>query len=133
VAAAGLLLLGRIGAHAAYLSDVLPGALVLGLGMSLTVAPLTATALGSLGRRHAGVASGVNNAVARAGGLLAVAVLPLAAGIGHGSLTDPAALAPTYHRALELCALLMLAGAAITAVFIPTRLPDPDAPDGSAA
>ena len=52
------------------------------------MAPLTATALGSLDDAHAGIASGVNNAVARAAGLLAVAVLPLAAGLGGGSLTD---------------------------------------------
>ena len=103
---------------------MLPGVLLLGLGLSLTVAPLTATALGSLDDRHAGVASGVNNAVARAAGLLAVAVLPLAAGLGTGSLTDPAALAPTYRTAMLICAGLLLAGAATAFIAIPTRIPD---------
>src|SRR6185369_1044629 len=77
VVAAGLVLLSRVGADATYLVDVLPGVVLLGLGLSLTVAPLTSTALGSVEDRYAGVASGVNNAVARAAGLLSVAVLPL--------------------------------------------------------
>jgi EmrB/QacA subfamily drug resistance transporter len=117
--AAGLLLLSRVGPEASYASAVLPGVVVLGLGLSLTVAPLTATALGSVDERYAGVASGVNNAVARAAGLLAVAVLPLAAGLGAGTLTDPASLAPTYRIAMVLCALLMLAGAGTAFVAIP--------------
>lgn len=121
VCAGALLLLARIGAHTSYLREVLPAVLLLGLGLSLTVAPLTATALGSLDDRYAGVASGVNNAVARAAGLLAVAVLPLAAGLGTGSLTDAAALAPTYGNAMLLCAGLLLGGAATAFTAIPTR------------
>ncbi len=121
VCAGALLLVGRVGAHASYLRTVLPAVLLLGLGLSLTVAPLTATALGSLDDRHAGVASGVNNAVARAAGLLAVAVLPLAAGLGTGSLTDPAALEPTYHTAMSICAGLLLGGAATAFTAIPAR------------
>jgi len=121
VCACGFLLLARIGPRASYLTDVLPGVLALGLGLSLTVAPLTATALGSVDERHAGIASGVNNAVARAAGLLAVAVLPLVAGLGAGTLTDPAVLAPTYRAAMRVCAGLLLAGAAIAAVGVPGR------------
>ena len=117
--AGALFLLARIGADASYLRTVLPGVLLLGLGLSLTVAPLTATALGALDDRHAGVASGVNNAVARAASLLAVAVLPLAAGLGTGSLTDPAALAPTYRVAMLLCAGLLLGGAATAFTAVP--------------
>jgi EmrB/QacA subfamily drug resistance transporter len=122
VCAGALLLLARIGPGASYLRTVLPAVLVLGLGLSITVAPLTATALGSVDNRHAGIASGVNNAVARAAGLLSVAVLPLAAGLGNGSLTDPVALAPTYRTSMLLCAGLLLAGAATAAVAIPTRI-----------
>lgn len=122
VCAVGLLLLARVGVDASYLRTVLPGVLILGLGLSLTVAPLTATALGSAHERHAGVASGVNNAVARAAGLLAVAVLPLAAGLGTGNLTDPADLAPTYRTAMLLCVGLLLVGAVIAAVAIPSTL-----------
>ncbi len=121
VCAGALLLFARIGAHASYLRTVLPAVLLLGLGLSLTVAPLTATALGALDDRYAGVASGVNNAVARTAGLLAVAVLPLAAGLGTGSLTDAAALAPAYRSAMLLCAGLLLGGAATAFTAIPTR------------
>jgi EmrB/QacA subfamily drug resistance transporter len=126
VCAGALLLLARIGAHASYVHTVLPAVLLLGLGLSLTVAPLTATALGALDDRYAGVASGINNAVARAAGLLAVAVLPLAAGLGTGSLTDAAALAPTYRTAMLLCAGVLLGGAATAFTAIPTRGGQPD-------
>jgi EmrB/QacA subfamily drug resistance transporter len=121
VCAGALLVFARIGAHASYVRTVLPAVLLLGLGLSLTVAPLTATALGALDDRHAGVASGVNNAVARTAGLLAVAVLPLAAGVGTGSLTDAAALGPTYRTAMLLCAGLLLGGAATAFTAIPDR------------
>ncbi|HTN53011.1 MAG TPA: DHA2 family efflux MFS transporter permease subunit [Anaeromyxobacter sp.] len=119
--AAGLLLLARIGPQAPYASAVLPGVLALGLGLALTVAPLTATALGAVDERHAGIASGVNNAVARAAGLLAVAALPAAAGLRAGTLTDPSALAPVYRTAMRLCAGLLVAGAAIALAAIPSR------------
>ncbi len=71
----GLLLLTRVTADADYLTEVLPGVLVFGLGLSITVAPLTATALNSVEQRHAGVASGINNGVSRMAGLLGIAVL----------------------------------------------------------
>lgn len=125
VCAAGLVLLSRIGPEASYLRAVLPGVGILGLGLSLTVAPLTATALGSVDERHAGIASGVNNAVARAAGLLAVAVLPLAAGLGAGNLTDPATLAPIFRTAMLLCVGLLLAGGAIAFAGIPPRAAAP--------
>jgi EmrB/QacA subfamily drug resistance transporter len=75
VAGFGLLLLLRVDAGAEYLPDVLPGVLVFSLGLSATVAPLTATVLDSVDERHVGVASGVNNGVSRVAGLLAIAVL----------------------------------------------------------
>ena len=127
--AAGLLLFSRIGAHAAYLRDVLPAVVVLGLGTSLNVAPLTATALGALDESRAGIASGVNNAVARAAGLLAVAVLPLAAGLGTGSLTDPVALGPVYRTSMYICAGLMALGSVIAVVAIPSKLRRAPGPD----
>jgi len=122
VCSVALVLYSRIGANATYLGSVLPAVVVLGLGLSLTVAPLTSTALGSVSERHAGIASGVNNAVARAAGLLAVAILPLAAGIGAGSLTDAAAVAPMYRKAMLLCAGLLVVGAAIAFAGIPAKL-----------
>jgi predicted MFS family arabinose efflux permease len=75
VAGLGLLLLVRTDAGADYATTILPGVVVFGLGMAATVAPLTATVLGSVEPGHSGVASGVNNAVARVAGLLAIAVL----------------------------------------------------------
>jgi hypothetical protein len=75
VAGAGLLLLVRVNASGAYMADVLPGVLVFGLGLSATVAPLTATVLAGAPAHHSGIASGVNNAVARVAGLLAIAVV----------------------------------------------------------
>lgn len=123
VCAVALALFSRIGAGADYVRDVLPAVVVLGLGLSLTVAPLTATALGAVDERHAGIASGVNNAVARAAGLLAVAVLPLAAGLGSGSLTSSADLHPMYRRAMLICAALQLLGALIAFLAVPTKLP----------
>jgi EmrB/QacA subfamily drug resistance transporter len=75
VAGLGLLLLIRTNANADYVTQVLPGVVVFGLGLSATVAPLTATVLGSVAPGHSGVASGINNAVARVAGLLAIAAL----------------------------------------------------------
>ncbi|MEV6600236.1 DHA2 family efflux MFS transporter permease subunit [Actinoplanes sp. NPDC051346] len=133
ICAAALVWLSRIGPGASYPTEVLPPVIVFGLGLSLLVAPLTATALGALDDAHAGIASGVNNAVARAAGLLAVAVLPLAAGIGTGDLTDPAALAPTYRAAMLICAALMVAGSVLAMILVPGRLPRDASQAGSTA
>ncbi len=126
--AGAMLLFSQVGTHASYLRDVLPGVVLMGLGLSLNVAPLTATALGSVDEGRAGIASGVNNAVARAAGLLAVAVLPLASGLGTGNLTDSATLGPVYRTAMYLCAALLAAGSVIAAVAIPTRITRPERP-----
>jgi len=75
LAAAGIALLTRLDARGQYVGAVLPAILVFGLGLSLTVAPLTATVLGGVDERHAGIASAVNNAIARVAGLLAVAAI----------------------------------------------------------
>jgi EmrB/QacA subfamily drug resistance transporter len=71
----GLILLMRVGSSPDYLTEVLPGILVFGLGLSATVAPLTATALNSVDERRVGIASGINNGVSRVAGLLAIAIL----------------------------------------------------------
>jgi EmrB/QacA subfamily drug resistance transporter len=84
----GLLMLLRVGADADYVADVLPAILVFGLGLSATVAPLTATVLDSVEERHVGIASGVNNGVARVAGLLAIAVLGAVISAYFGSALD---------------------------------------------
>jgi EmrB/QacA subfamily drug resistance transporter len=75
VAAAGLFLFLLVGASPDYVTDVLPGVLVFGVGLSMTVAPLTATVLSSAPAEHAGIASGINNAISRIAALLAIAAI----------------------------------------------------------
>jgi EmrB/QacA subfamily drug resistance transporter len=110
VCAVGLLLMTRIGAGASYLADVLPAVSFFGLGLAATVAPLTATVLASADDRHAGAASGVNNAVARAAGLLAVAALPLLVGLSGNDYEIPAAFGTGFRTAVMICAGLLVAG-----------------------
>ena len=81
VIGAGLALLTLAPSGPSYVRYVLPAVVVFGLGIAITVAPLTATAMSSAPAEHAGIASAVNNDVARFGGLLAVAILPALAGI----------------------------------------------------
>ncbi len=93
--AVAMLLLTRIDASSTYVADVLPGVVVFGLGLALTVAPLTATALGAVDDDHAGVASGINNAVARTGQLLAVAAIPIVAGFAPGAAVANVTVKPS--------------------------------------
>ena len=108
IVALGLLLLTRVGEGASYATDVLPGVVVFGLGLAVTVAPLTAAVLAAVDDAHMGVASGVNNAVARVAGLLAVAVLPAVVGLDITGGADE--LTRGFHRALLLSAALSVAG-----------------------
>ncbi|WP_041781697.1 MFS transporter [Mycolicibacterium chubuense] len=121
IAAAGLMLMTRIGADASWVSDVLPAAAVFGAGMVLVVAPLTTAVLDSAPQNMAGAASGVNNAVARAGGLLAVAVLPGLAGISGADYADPAAFDIGFHRAVVISAALMVVASMVAALGIHRR------------
>jgi EmrB/QacA subfamily drug resistance transporter len=116
LAAAGLLLMLRIGPDASYVADVLPAVTVFGLGLSALVAPLTATVLASAPGEHAGAASGVNNAVARTAGLLAVALLPPIAGLTGDVYNDPEAFAAGFHTATVIGAGLLVVGAVLAAV-----------------
>lgn len=118
LAASAALWLTRVGPAASYWADVLPPLVLFGLGMSLTVAPLTSTVLAAADVRHAGVASGVNNAVARAGGLLAIATLPLLIGLDGHAYSDPARLEPAYRSGMAICAGLIATGAVLSALFV---------------
>lgn len=121
VCAVGAVLLAGIGPDAPYLTAVFPGVVIVGVGLVLLVAPLTSTALASAPDRLAGIASGVNNAVARAAALLAIAVLPLVAGVGT-DLTDAAALAPAHRVAMLVCAGMLAAGGVVGLAFIPSSV-----------
>ena len=123
VSACGLLLLLRVGPDASWFTDVLPAMLVFGAGMTLTVSPLTATVLDAAPDRFVGAASGVNNAVARAAGLLAVAVIPGLAGITGDAYADPAVLDAGFHTSILISAGLVVAAAVVSFTLIPGRRP----------
>lgn len=111
IGGAGVLLFLRLGRGTSYFTDVLPAVIVFGLGLSLIVAPLTSTVLAAAETRHAGVASGVNNAIARAAGLLAVALIPVLAGISGDDYQHPSAFASGFRIAMIACAALLIVGA----------------------
>ena len=108
--AAGTAWLATVDGGEPYALDVLPGSLLQGLGMAATVAPLTATVLAAAPDALTGVASGVNNAVARAAQLLAVAALPVAVGLSGAGYADPVILATGYRTAMLVCAALFALG-----------------------
>lgn len=119
VAAAGVALLVPVSAGDGYLVAVLPGVVLFGAGLTLLVAPLTATVLAAAPEDLAGTASGVNNAVARTAGLLAVAGLPLLAGLSGQAYSDPDALTAAYRTAMLACVVLLAAGGAVALVGLP--------------
>jgi EmrB/QacA subfamily drug resistance transporter len=137
IIAAGLLLLMLVAPGDPYLTSILPAIVVFGLGLTLVVAPVTATVLAAADARHSGVASGVNNAVARVGGLLAVAVLPLAVGLTGDSFYDPEKMTDGFHMAMMICAILAALGGILAWLTIsPVVLhaePEPggDTPEGA--
>ncbi len=122
VAAAGVALLHRVHPDSSYWSDVFPAVVLQGLGISLFVAPLTATVLASVEVRRAGVASGVNNAAARVAQLVAVAALPLLVGLSSDQYRDPAALDDAFGAAVLICAGLMVVGAVVSFLAVPNEL-----------
>jgi EmrB/QacA subfamily drug resistance transporter len=135
IVAAGLALLARVDASGGYFFEVLPAVVVFGLGLAVTVAPLTSTVLDAAPTEEAGVASAVNNDVARAASLLAVAVLPAAAGITGATYLHPDQLSEGFRHAVLMAAALCAAGGLIAALTIrnrpgaaPTR-PEPGAPE----
>ncbi len=135
IIAAGLLLMTRLDAGSFYLTGVLPGVVVFGLGLTLVVAPVTATVLAAVDTAHSGIASGVNNAVARVGSLLAVAVLPLAAGITGDAFYDPAKMTHGFHVAVVICAVMSALGGLLAWLTISSEVlhteaePDGDTPE----
>jgi len=129
VCAVGALLLSGVGAGSTYWTGVLPGISVFGLGLTLLVAPLTATVLAAAPDRYAGVASGVNNAVARAGSLLAVAALPAVVGLSGSDYAVPEAFSSAYRTAMLLCAGMLAAGGVVSWLLIRNPAPAPSGTD----
>lgn len=122
VAAAGAILLARVGVGTGYWTHLLPGVVVFGLGISLTVAPLTSAALSAVEDEYSGVAAGVNNAVARSAQLLAIPLLPLLAGISGMESVGGVAFSRGFQAAQVVNAvLLFLTAVAAFLVLRPGR------------
>jgi hypothetical protein len=131
VAAVGVAGLTRIAPGATYLRDVLAPVVLLGIGLTLAVTPLTAAVLDALPDELSGIASGVNNAVARTGGLLSVAALPLLTGLSQGGFASPG-MAEPFHRAMWWCAGFLAAGSLLSFLLVreqrPLAAPEPAEP-----
>ena len=125
IAGVGILLMGRIGPDSTYAVAVLPAVVVFGLGLSLTVAPLTTTVLAAVDERHAGVASGVNNAVARAAQLLAVALVPPLAGLTGDAYTDPARFTAGFRTAMTIAGTATILGGVVAWLTIRNDVLEP--------
>ncbi len=118
IAALGLFLLARLNTDSNYWRDVIPAVAVLGLGLTTFVAPLTSTVLGAAPASRAGIASGVNNTVARSAGLIAVAAIPVIVGINGDAYESATLLIGPFHDAMWICAGLMIAGGLLSAFTI---------------
>ncbi|MCC9310622.1 MFS transporter [Kitasatospora sp. RB6PN24] len=131
LAAGGVLLMLRIGAHASYWADVFPSALLFGIGLTLLVAPLTATVLAAVDVRRAGIASGVNNAAARAAGLLAVAALPLLTGLSGTQYQVAGSVNSAFHSACLICAGVLAGSGLLALATVPARTEPRAEPDAT--
>jgi EmrB/QacA subfamily drug resistance transporter len=115
--AGGQLLLARIGSDAEWIGDVLPGALLFGFGLVAFVAPLTASVMGSVDEGYVSTASGINNAIARTGGLFAIALVPSVSGLT--TAVGPAATTDAYRIGMWIAAGLAVVASLVSAVWLP--------------
>jgi EmrB/QacA subfamily drug resistance transporter len=123
VCGAGVLLTLRVDADASYTREVLPALTLFGAGLAIFVAPLAAAALAAVPVSHAGAASGVYNAVARAARLLAVAALPGIVGLSGDDYTHPEVFLTHYRDAIWVCAATFLVGSLIAALTMSDTRP----------
>jgi MFS family permease len=125
VVGAGLALLAMATNPGSYWTQVFPAILVFSIGLAITVAPLTSTAMSAAPAEHSGIASAVNNTVARAAGLFAVAVLPLAAGLTGAAALSTAELAGGFRTAVYIAGATCAAGGLLAVLTIrnPARPP----------
>ncbi|MCL3818049.1 MFS transporter [Aeromicrobium wangtongii] len=127
IAAVGLLLMLRIGDDASFWSDVLPASIVFGAGITVLVAPLTTAVLAAAPMEQTGIASGINNAVARTASLLAVAAIPPIAGIAGRDFADPDVFGPGFRTGTLICVGMLVVAAACAAGLIHGRAVSPEA------
>ena len=136
ILAGGMLLMTQINPGDTYIQSILPPVIIFGVGLTLVVSPVTATVLAAADERRAGIASGVNNAVSRVAALLAVAVLPLIAGLTGDRFYRKAAMTHGFHVAMVASAALAVAGGVIAWLTISSEVleaePEPggDLPTG---
>src|SRR5437763_16295517 len=116
VVGAGMIMLSRVDPGSSYVSGVLPGVVVLALGLAVTVSPLTTAVLAAVDDHHAGIGSAINNAAARIASLLAIAVLPAVSGLSDD-------FAAGYERSLIIAAVLSVVGGGIAWLTIRTAVP----------
>ena len=109
----GFLSMLRVGTHVDYLTQLLPGILIFALGLSMTVAPLTSAVLGDIEKSHSGIASAVNNAIARIAGLIAIATIGVI--VGHHITLNG------FHRTITFTATLLIVGGIVSALGIRNR------------
>jgi MFS family permease len=123
IAAVGMVLFMRVEPGASYVKTILPAIVIFGIGLSILVAPLTSAVLSAVQESETGIASGINNAVARLAGLMATAALPLAAGIGGSAKLEGPEFAAGFARAMLICAGLCAAGALVAFATVRSEHP----------
>ena len=126
VAAGGLLLWLGIDADTNFWVDVLPGAIVFGIGLTMLVAPLTTAVLAAAPDMQSGIASGINNAVARTASLLAVAAIPPIAGIAGSDFADPDVFSPGFRMGMLICVGMLVTAGVCAAALIHGRVVSPE-------
>jgi hypothetical protein len=126
--AVALLLAARVGPRASYLADVLPVVALTGIGVPLITPPITATVLSAASDTHSGIASAVNNGVARAAGLVVVAALPLLTGLPQDAARNPVAFDRGFGVGMLICAGLYLLGGLVVWFGVPPMATAPAEP-----